>query len=64
MESQLLHLSHDVTRIEVVENAHEFPKIDVRHSQIATNDQHIFIVGVLGWSAEIGRARHNNRVVP
>src|SRR5437764_6760784 len=63
MSPQFLHLTDYVARVDVVENAHKLPEVDVCHPLVAANHNHVFIVGALRWPAEIRRAGHNNRVV-
>src|SRR6266511_1795102 len=63
MGPQFLHLTDYVTRIELVENAHELPEVDVCHAQVAANYHHVLVVVALRWSTEIRRAGYNNGVV-
>jgi hypothetical protein len=51
-----LHLSDDVARVEMIEDAHEFAEIDVRNALVAAHHQHVLVVAGLRWTAEVRRA--------
>ena len=59
-----LDLIHDVTRIKMVENAHELAKIDVRDSGVPADHEHVLVVLVLRRAAEVRRPGHNDWIIP
>jgi len=45
--AQLFHLADDVTRIEMIENAHELSEVDISNARIAANYEHVLIIRML-----------------